>query len=423
MRIVKQLLCMIMTVFFFTFFCACGQLSRVINNLEKKKNSDFSIDSTTPQSSTGETAPIILSETVASETTTYYEYSSSAITSEAYAETITQQSIAPSGSNIPSPESETQASIEDLLSGLEGIPSFGTGMFLDPSDPNRFSPLIYTGTDFTFYYQITAGDMNVEYGIGFMLNGIYQDIRIEGKDLQTGYDTMHVVSVPAGTTKIYKVFLRPNIGCSGETLKFTNATIVDPNKRVTNQNDTYTRGQLSLNATLSSPFIMQADSNRAATVCTNYSGESHKPYNRNIRAAFSATNNTGELCQILMGTDVNSMVTYDLKDRNYLTDPRISLNRSASAQMKIVLGGGRYGTTQRVSLYVNGKPQPVFDGMLYADISIDRTNQTELTIALDTTNLPEWNGIYLLAYTMDDSTLSSPVAFRQSDPYVLHVEG
>ena len=234
---------------------------------------------------------------------------------------------------------------------------------------------------------------------------------------------MHIVSVPKKKKKVFKVFLRPNIGRAGETLKFTNATIVNPNKRVTNQNETYSQQDLSLEATLSSPFIMQSDSTETAEVCTGFSGEAHNPYHRNIRAAFNLINNTGELCQILLGTDVDSMVTYDTRDRNYLTDPRITLNRSAAAQIKIVLGGGKYGTTQRVSLYVNGEPLPVFDGKLYADVSVDRTNQTELTVFLDTSKLPEWNGIYLLAYTMDDSTLSSPVAFRKSDSYVLHVEG
>lgn len=142
-----------------------------------------------------------------------------------------------------------------------------------------------------------------------------------------------------------------------------------------------------------------------------------------IKTSFREINNSGELCQILIGTDVSTMVTYNSKNRTLIADTKISVSRSAAAPLKVVLGGGKYGTTQRVSLYVNGKAVPVFDGKSYADITIDQTNQTELTVFLDTSSLSEWNNMYLLAYTMDDSTLVSPVAFVQSNVYVLRVEG
>lgn len=330
-----------------------------------------------------------------------------------------KQTTAPPANEEPT----TDISLEEAVAQLSGIKSFGTGMFLDPSDPNSFAPLIYTGGDFSFYYQITAGEFNAEYGLGFMLNGIYQDFRIEGIDMNTSYSTMHAVRVPAETTKVFKIYLRPNIGHTGDVLKFTNASIVNPSAMITNSEDVYDHTQLNLSATLSSPFTMQSDSTNTASVCESFSGEAHTTYNKNIKNSFRDINSNGELCQILIGTDVDSMVTYNSKDRSLTTEQKITVSRAANTSLKIVLGGGKYGTTQRISLYVNGKIIPVFDGKAYADVTIDNTNQTELTVSLDTSSFPEWNNIYLLAYTMDDSTLVSPVSFVQSAVYVLRVEG
>lgn len=329
-----------------------------------------------------------------------------------------EQTSAPPASE----EQTSDISLEEAVAQLSGIKSFGTGMFLDPSDPNSFAPLIYTGGDFSFYYQITAGEFDAEYGIGFMLNGIYQDFKIEGIDMSTSYSTMHTVRVSAENTKVFKIYLRPNIGHTGDVLKFTNASIVNPSAMITNSEDVYNNTQLDLTATLSSPFTMKSDSTNTASVCENFSGEAHTKYNKNIKNSFRDINSNGELCQILIGADVDSMITYNSKDRTLTEERKITVPRATNTPLKIVLGGGKYGTTQRISLYVNGKAVSVFDGKAYADVTIDNTNQTELTVFLNTSSLSEWNNIYLLAYTMDDSTLVSPVSFVQSAVYVLRIE-
>ena len=114
-------------------------------------------------------------------------------------------------------------------------------IFSSPEDPDTLNISEYNGGNIEFYYQMSAslGDQDVEYAVGFMINGVYQDIKIERNGTVSDYAQRHIVRIPAGTSQIYKIMLRPNIGKAGETVKFCNCTIVNPNDRVTKDNDWY----------------------------------------------------------------------------------------------------------------------------------------------------------------------------------------
>lgn len=321
-------------------------------------------------------------------------------------------------------ETTTEASLEDVLNALEGIPTVGAGLFLSPDDPNTFSPLIYEGGNFSFYYQVGAGTDPSEITIGFMLNGIYQPFQIERAGEPTGYDTWHTVTVPAGTSKIYKILMKPTIGSKGEILQFCSASITNPSALITEEGKAYATSDLCIMATLASPFTMNSDSDHSASVCTNFSGMAVNSYNSMIKKWFSGINNTGDLCQAVLYNDLDSTIYYERQSifKELVASTRLDMPSATAAPLTISLGGGKYGTTQRVSVYVNNEILPVFDGQYYADVPIENNRQTDLSITLNTKNLNEWNNIYVLMYTLDDSPYTDSCAFTQSSRYVLHVD-
>lgn len=323
------------------------------------------------------------------------------------------------GETTTSSVTTTEPSVDEMIQAMEGMPFQGTALFLSPDNPDSFSPLIYNGDDFTFYYQVGATDAS-EYGIAFMLNGIYQDIKIEYDGLITDYSTMHIVSIPAGKSKVFKIMLRPNIGKKGDVLQFCNASVSNPLSLITEDEKNYELSDISITGTLPSKFTMKSDSTNLYSLNTNYSNMSIGNYGKNLRTYFSNINPSDEMCQMFVYNDLaKSLYKDDDIYRTLLSETKIEAESLKSYPLTIAMSG-KPGTTQRISFYLNNQIVPVFDGKYYADVKMEKNKQTTVNISIDTAELNKWNNFYLVSYTLDAGVMDA-YALNQSDVYVLKV--
>ena len=75
-----------------------------------------------------------------------------------------------------------------------------------------------------------------------------------------------------------------------------------------------------------------------------------------------------------------------------------------------------------MSLYVNTQQMPVFDGKYYADVPIEKGKQTTLTVYLDTSNMEEWNNIFVITYGLDVKEGYEGMNLNQSSRFILRVQ-
>lgn len=323
------------------------------------------------------------------------------------------------GGASDSAESKTELSVEDYIKKLENSNVAASAMFLSPDDPDCFSPLIYNGGDFVFYYQIGSSTAT-EYNIGFTLNGVYQDIKVEHGGNVTGYAIMHKVSLSAGENKVLKIMLRPNIGKAGDVLQFCNATISSTQTKITQDDYSYSGSDHELSNTLPADFVMNSDSTNSVSVNSSYKNVTIGNYSTNLRKHFTARNETEELCQMVIYNDLEKIVYKD--DDIYKTllfTPIIEAQASVSYPLTIAMSG-KPGTTQRLSLYVNDELIPAFDGKYYADVKMEKGKQTTVNLTIDTSKLDTWNNIYCITYTHNAGAMD-PYVLNQSSVYVLKV--
>jgi len=299
-------------------------------------------------------------------------------------------------------------------------PGIGMAMFTSADDAEVFSPLVYDGEDVEFYCRVESSINQTVCRLGFTIDGVYQDFKIEDDGVLTDYNIFHEVQMPPNSVKTVKIILKPGIGRSGDRLGFCNASISNSGIKVQELNKTYGLGDVRLTSTLASVFTLNVDSAQSVEICTNYSGLDVVPCKKIIRKFFEDHNGDGAVCQSLIFYDLDSEMYYD-SYKNIMYSAKLEVPRADSVPLTVALGGGRWGTAQRVSVYVNGEIMPVFDGKYYADVPIEKNKQTNLNITLDTADLDEWNNIYVLSYTLDDSIYTDASAFNQSDVYVLKV--
>lgn len=323
------------------------------------------------------------------------------------------------GGASDSTESKTEVPVEDFISKLEKSNVAASAMFLSPADPDCFSPLVYNGGDFVFYYQI-GSSTEKEYNIGFTLNGVYQDIKIEHGGNVTDYAIMHRVRLSAGQNKVLKIMLRPNIGKKGDVLQFCNATIGSTETKITQDDDSYDVGDHSLSNTLISEFVMNSDSTGTAVINSSYKNVSIGNYSTNLRKHFTTRNETEELCQMVIYNELEKIVYKDDDIyRTLLFTPIIEAQASTSFPLTIAISG-KPGTTQRLSLFINDEIVPVFDGKYYADVKMEKGKQTTVNLTIDTSKLDTWNNIYCIASTHNAGAMD-PYVLNQSSVYVLKV--
>lgn len=335
---------------------------------------------------------------------------------------ITQTPTNPvsSSSDSVNTSEKKEVSMEELLDKIKAKPFSSVGLIFDPEDPFTVpSTLHYDGGDFVFYDCWRGQTVEQNVALGYMLNGVYQEIKIEGEDISTDYALTHTLQIPANETCLYKISLRPNIGSKGDVLQFNSAVINNPTKNIKNEEEL--KNYINhVGSTSSLPFVMNHDSDHSAKINSSFSGTNVTDYNSKIRDCFTSINSSGELCQMRIYHDLDSQIYHMGGEFNELvSDTKINAESTTSFPLTVTLGGGKSGTTQRISFYLNGEMLPVFDGCYYADVPIVSQKQTDVQITIDTSKLGSLNHFYALAYTLGDSSF----VLSQSYQYVLTVNG
>ena len=323
--------------------------------------------------------------------------------------------------SLPDVTAEETKTLEELMKSVENIQTVGSAMFTDLTNTDLFELPDYNGEDWEFYYQMGAGIEAVDYGVGFTLNGVYQFFQLERNGVTTDFATRHIVHIDSQTAPVYKVRLRPSIGKAGEVVKFQNATILDPDARVTKENDWYGNSDIQVMSTSPVEITMLQDAPIQTEVCTSFSGATVGEYIPVVRDWFYVSNQTDEYCRSYICYSVEDELYYNSRDGALMGTPSIDVPRANQVPLTILLGGGE-ATRQRVSLYVNAQQMPVFDGKYYADVPVEKGKQTTLTVYLDTSNMEEWNNIFVITYGLDVKEGYEGMNLNQSRRFILRVQ-
>lgn len=322
--------------------------------------------------------------------------------------------------SLDSAEGNPNRPVEDILAELE-IPAQGFAVFNSLDDPDLFILEEYNGGEIEFYYQVAVGNTAEEFALGVMIDGILQDCKIERNGTVSDYNKLHTVTIDKGTAHIYKVTVKPNTGKAGDTVQLHALSIMNPDARIKSESEYYDFSTIYFALTGFASVRMNVDAvNLTEDVCKNYSQVNVNTYHPLIGELFSYKSEENNITACLIYNDFNSAVWHD--DSTNWTDQSflIKADRKSDCPIHITLGGIDYNTTQRISVYVNGKIMPVFDGKYYADVPVNAGKQTDVEIKLDTQNLDEWSNIRVTYYNLTENGAMGK-DLTQSDIYTLKV--
>lgn len=304
--------------------------------------------------------------------------------------------------SLDSSEGNPDRPMEEALAELE-IPAQGFSVFNSLEDPDSFTLEEYNGGEIEFYYQV-AVNTTQNFNLGVMIDGILQDCKFERNGIVSDYKKLHNVTIDKGTAHVYKVTVKPNTGKAGETVLFQAFSQMNPDMRVKSESEYYDFGNVLIVTTGFASVRMNVDAvNLTDDVCKNYSQVKVNTYNPLIGELFSYKCEGNNIVASLIYNDFNAAVWHDdsmgCTEQSFL----IKAARTPDCPIHITLGGIDYNTTQRISVYVNGKIMPVFDGKYYADVPVNAGKQTDIDITLDTTNLDEWSNIRVTYYNLTEN--------------------
>ena len=322
--------------------------------------------------------------------------------------------------SLDSAEGDQNRPIEDILAELE-IPAQGFAVFNSLDDPDSFVLEEYNGGEIEFYYQVAVGNTTEDFALGVMIDGILQDCKIERNGTVSDYNKIHTVTIDKGTAHIYKVSVKPNTGKAGDTVQLHALSIMNPDAMIKSESEYYDFSNIYFALTGYASVRMNVDAvSLTEDVCKNYSQVKVNTYHPLIGELFSYKSDAKNITACLVYNDFNSAVWHD--DSTGWTEQSFLINadRKSDCPIHITLGGIDYNTTQRISVYVNGKIMPVFDGKYYADVPVNAGKQTDIEIKLDTKNLDEWSNIRVTYYNLTENGAMGK-DLTQSDIYTLKV--
>ena len=322
--------------------------------------------------------------------------------------------------SLDSAEGDQNRPIEDILAELE-IPAQGFAVFNSLDDPDSFVLEEYNGGEIEFYYQVAVGNTTEDFALGVMIDGILQDCKIERNGTVSDYNKIHTVTIDKGTAHIYKVSVKPNTGKAGDTVQLHALSIMNPDAMIKSESEYYDFSNIYFALTGYASVRMNVDAvSLTEDVCKNYSQVKVNTYHPLIGELFSYKSDAKNITACLVYNDFNSAVWHD--DSTDWTEQSFLINadRKSDCPIHITLGGIDYNTTQRISVYVNGKIMPVFDGKYYADVPVNAGKQTDIEIKLDTQNLDEWSNIRVTYYNLTENGAMGK-DLTQSDIYTLKV--
>lgn len=296
-------------------------------------------------------------------------------------------------------EGDPNTPMEKVLADF-AIPTQGFAVFTSYDDPDSFEINEYNGGEIEFFYKIGVGMEGESFDIGVVIDGILQDCKIERDGVVSDYKKLHYITLDKYTTATYKVSVKPNTGKAGDTVMLQAFSHMNPYIIIESDTEYYEYGKMMFGTTGFTNVKMNVDAAYLTDdVCKNYSKVKVNTYNPLVGELFSYKSEEKNVIASMVYTDFNSAVFRDesgCANQDYF----IKADNSSECPIYITLGGIDFDTTQRVCIYVNGKPMPVFDGKYYADIPVKAGKQTDIEITLDTTSLDEWNNICVTHFNL-----------------------
>lgn len=316
----------------------------------------------------------------------------------------------------------------------------------------EFDTLIYKGEPVTLRYTIDTGESWEwpDKGIMIFLDGVRQnfDARVNG-EVYKNVD-MLTLENEQGAVRSIDLTFEPNIGNKGDEMFLDVMAIFDPDVdyypqcksehktlfvgHCDDDNDSICdKCSVNIDEIPSGPssytrqnetiikVIMEKDAPVQTDIADNFSAVKISELNKRIYKSYEYEDSFGNIHNDYdTMQSVAASVYKNIKD-SYITEwgvechaTRIKTKAKENDEFTINLHGatGEY----RVSFYINNEIQSVFDDSAYADVNVIHGKQTELTVAVDTTRLPEGdNYCYVLLQRLG----GDEDYFRQLDCFTL----
>lgn len=281
----------------------------------------------------------------------------------------------------------------------------------------------YTGKDIHIKLACNTYDASASYyqeGWMIYVDGIKQTFDVKVKNKKQKNIDMYKFT-PDGTGKMEAEFIfQPNTGKKGENLDLQFLVMYSPDKEFSF--DCQSVENIEMKTHMVCPMggynlVMEKDAPAQTDVCTNFSNTTAGKQHKYIKEVLS--DDSGDDLFFAFYKDINKFFSYD-EALCYNTQ----LSTKAEKKDKFIMFlASENDEKYRISLYINNKLQPVFDGCSYADVSVKKGQQTQLVLNIDTTELKEQNEVYIL-FTQRDVPfgIKNRSMIEQSDIYRLTVE-
>lgn len=246
-------------------------------------------------------------------------------------------------------------------------------------------------------------EADAQWGLEIMLDGVLQDFTIDdGTDQFAEKKKLHILPIRQGESKNITLVFTPNIGQKGQKLNLNICTLLNPEYMPSDMSQYEFRPNHNLNGGLGACLIMQKaapqqiKSSTEGIIVSTLTEEQKRPYiNENVQDANGNSIVSNELEQRLILQLYQS--SPDEKSTTVPTDGQVNLTVCCFGKP------GKY----RISLYVNHKLLPVFNGENYLDVTVKKDQFYRRTVSIETNGLADRNHIYAVAAPIRNEKASS----------------
>ena len=311
---------------------------------------------------------------------------------------------------------------DDMAAWTTDFPSFAFAIALnekDLEDENYggLRKVEFSGESIKLYFKLTAGGFSeIKIRLRVFINGTAQMLLVEKEKT----DKADVI-VEKSQSKIVEISFIPNVGNKGEIkeLSFEMITLPDVIK---GEEAAYSMVEDDSSFVGNVKLLMRADSvgNEMSKICENYSDVKISAVNKLIHS--SRIIDTGSEVIDEYGSSLGLGIYKSIDDFMYTQEPdnvictnySIETKRSKRDFLTLCLYGkpGKY----RVGFSLNGELQPIFDGKYFADFTVEKNCQTDVSVSFDSSLLSDNNKVSMYAAELDEKFSEENVPVR-TDPY------
>lgn len=228
------------------------------------------------------------------------------------------------------------------------------------------------------------------------LNGARQTVTLKTPDRKTSTGEFLMIDTSGNEHKTFEISFTPNIGKKGEELQLSVCMMARP--ELENPHKLLSAIPSYSLISTSGKLIMKKDAPTQEKICASFSGTEVTKTDDLIYKSYDFSdgvnnhNDYNETRGIYLYKDISESIYYE--DGILVHNTDIKVKKSEKTKIKINLCGkpGKY----RICLSLNNELLPVFDGVKYTDVTVEKDKQTVLTAELDTTALTGDNSLYVI---------------------------